>query len=183
VFVRKKGAKIRAVGNRPERVTKAPRYKGGVRRSVAAPRFLHPSFGTTLPQRSMFSCLDGTRTCFFACKVFQASAHVRRLEWIPKLSGGWKPSENADARSLQLDLKVRLNTLGGLNNILQHGIKLIIIDIQNHLLGHKADGSAVHAGQLFNGIFNFGGAVCTINFDFEFLLHDNISFGFMINIF
>ena len=76
-----------------------------------------------------------------------------------------------------------LNTLGGLNNILQHGIELIIIDIQNHLLGHKADGSAVHAGQLFNGIFNFGGAVCTINFDFEFLLHDNISFGFMINIF
>ena len=120
---------------------------------------------------------------FFARKVFQASAHVRRLEWIPKLSGGWKPSENADARSLQLDLKVRLNTLGGLNNILQHGIELIIIDIQNHLLGHKADGSAVHAGQLFNGIFNFGGAVCTINFDFEFLLHDNISFGFMINIF
>ena len=131
----------------------------------------------------MFSCLDGTRTCFFACKVFQASAHVRRLEWIPKLSGGWKPSENADARSLQLDLKVRLNTLGGLNNILQHGIELIIIDIQNHLLGHKADRSAVHAGQLFNGIFNFGGSVCTINFDFEFLLHDNISFGFMINIF
>ncbi len=52
-----------------------------------------------------------------------------------ELSGGWKPSENADARSLQLDLKVRLNTLGGLNNILQHGIELIIIDIQNHLFG------------------------------------------------
>ena len=65
----------------------------------------------------------------------------------------------------------------------EQDFELIIIDIQNHLLGHKADGSAVHAGQLFNGIFNFGGAVCTINFDFEFLLHDNISFGFMINIF
>ena len=97
------------------------------------------------------------------------------LQGIPKLSGGWKPSENADARSLQLDLKVRLNTLGGLNNILQHGIELIIIDIQNHLLGHKADGSAVHAGQLFDGIFNFGGAVCTINFDFEKVLSDRKS--------
>ena len=96
---------------------------------------------------------------------------------------GSSPRRGAFKRILQLDLKVRLNTLGGLNNILQHGIELIIIDIQNHLLGHKADGSAVHAGQLFNGIFNFGGAVCTINFDFEFLLNDNISFGFMINIF
>ena len=124
-----------------------------------------------------------TRICFFACKVFQASAHVRRLEWIPKLSGGWKPSENADARSLQLDLKVRLNTLGGLNNILQHGIELIIIDIQNHLWAIKLTEALFTPGSFLTASSIFGGAVCTINFDFEFLLHDNISFGFMINIF
>ena len=81
-------------------------------------------------------------------------------------SAGWA----ALWQNLQLDLEIGLDLLGGLDGILQHGVELVVVGLQQQLLGHEADAGILDAGQCLDGGLNFGGAVRAVDFDLEFLL-------------
>ena len=62
-------------------------------------------------------------------------------------SAGWA----ALWQNLQLDLEIRLDLLRRLDGVLQDGIKLVIVSLQQHFLGHKADACVLNAGQRLDG--------------------------------
>ena len=55
---------------------------------------------------------------------------------------------------LQLDLEIGLDLLGDLDGILQYGVELVVVGLQQQLLGHEADAGVLDAGQLLDGGLN-----------------------------
>ena len=78
-------------------------------------------------------------------------------------------SRNSDAE----DLAVVLDLLAGGEDILHGGLDVrALIELDVHLLGHKADGGLCDAGDRVGGILHLLGAVCAVNFDLVALFHN-----------
>ena len=66
---------------------------------------------------------DNALQCLFLFLCHEGSL---RLGYKKRPSAGWA----ALWQNLQLDLEIRLDLLGGLDGILQHGVELVVVGLQ-----------------------------------------------------